>query len=120
VTAPVSQADLIAGVDNGCKADSRCVGQIPSRHIGKGPDGGVGDARGFAKERIDTDGGVETARSVFLKRACPQTGVALRCSNPRQRERENEGSNKDEEKRSRVSRMAHINPSVVKVSTIYY
>ena len=42
----VSQADLIAGIDDGSKADSRSVGQIPSRHIGKGPDGGVVEARG--------------------------------------------------------------------------
>ena len=52
------------------------------------------------------DGGVEAARGVVLKRACPQTGVALRRSNPRQRERENERSNKDGEKRSSVGRMA--------------
>jgi len=49
----------------------------------------------------------------MLKRACPQTGVTLRRSNPRQREREHERNNKNREKRS-VGRMAkHINPPVV-------
>ena len=71
-------------------------------------------ARGVAKERIESAGGVEAARGVVLKRTCPQTGVALRRSNPRQRERENERSNKDGEKRSRVGRMAkHIKPSLL-------
>jgi hypothetical protein len=62
-----------------------------------------------------SDGGVEATRGVALKRSCPQTGVALRCSNPRQRERENERCNKDGEKRSSVGRMAkHMNPPVSK------
>ena len=54
----VSQADLIAGIDGGSIADSRSVGQIPSRHIGSDPDGGVVAARGVGKERTDSDGGV--------------------------------------------------------------
>ena len=39
----VSQADLIAGIDDGSSADSRSVVQIPSRHIGDDGrvDGGV-------------------------------------------------------------------------------
>jgi len=45
-------------------ADSRSVGQIPSRDIGKGSDGGVVIARGVGKERIDPDGGVGVARGV--------------------------------------------------------
>src|SRR5262249_29607205 len=36
----VSQADLIAVINDGSKADSRSVGQSRSRHIGIGPDGG--------------------------------------------------------------------------------
>ena len=44
----VSQADLIAGIDQGSIADSRSVGQIPSRHIGQEPDGGVEATRGVA------------------------------------------------------------------------
>ena len=54
----VSQADLIAGIDDGSKADSRSVGQIPNRHIGNDPDGGVEVARGVANERLDSAGGV--------------------------------------------------------------
>jgi hypothetical protein len=46
----------------------------------------------YAKDRIESAGGVEAARGVANERACPQTGVALRRSNPRQRERENERS----------------------------
>src|SRR5207342_1584032 len=42
----VSQADLIAGIDDGCRTDSRSVGQIPSRDIGSGSDAGVVIARG--------------------------------------------------------------------------
>ena len=66
------------------------------------------------KERIESDGGVESCPwCCLLKRACPQTGVGLRRRNPRQRERENERSHKDGEKRSSVGRMAkHIKPSL--------
>jgi hypothetical protein len=78
--------------------------------------GGALVARGVAKERLVSDGGVEATSGVALKRSCPQTGVALRQSNPRQRERENERCNKDGEKRSSVGRMAkHINPPVFRV-----
>ena len=55
-----------------------------------------------------------TARGVVLKRACPQTGVALRRRNPRQRERENEYNHKDGEKRSRIRMAKHIIPSLFK------
>src|SRR4029077_3485758 len=100
-------------IDDGSFADSRSVVQVPSRHIGKGPDGSIGVARGVANESIGSAGGVEAARSVASERACPQTGVGLRRSNPRQRERENECSDKDEEKRSCVGRVAkHIKPSL--------
>ena len=65
------------------------------------------------KSASGSDGGVVAARGVVLKCACPQTGVALRRSNPRQREREYERNNKDGEKPSR--RMAkHIIPSLFK------
>jgi hypothetical protein len=52
VDSSVSQADLIAGIDGGSVADSRSVGQIPIRHIGSVPDGGVEVARRVAKKRI--------------------------------------------------------------------
>jgi hypothetical protein len=46
---------------------------------------------------------------VLLKRTCPKTGVALRRSNPCQRQRENESSNNNKEKRSSIGGMAkHI------------
>ena len=77
-------------------------------------------------ERIDSVGDVEVARGVarspmavlklpvvLSEARLSQTGVALRPSNPRQRERENERSHKDGEKRSSVGRMAkHIKPSL--------
>jgi len=81
--------------------NSRSVKQISSRHIGKGPDGGVFVARGVYSERLESAGGVEVARGVVVERiesdggvvdgivnerAGPQTGVAgLRRSNPGQR-----------------------------------
>jgi hypothetical protein len=112
----LSQTDLIAGIDEGCKADSCSIGYIPM-HIGVGTysdveaarigaeserlvsDGDVGVARYVSKERIDSDGSVVGACIVVLKRACPQTGVALRRSNPRLIQREKE--RKDGEKRRR-------------------
>src|SRR5262249_11447744 len=57
----VSQADFIAGIDSGLIADSRSVAQTPRGHIGIKPDGGVGVARGVARERIESDGGVPDA-----------------------------------------------------------
>ena len=60
----VSQADFIAGIDDGSLADNRCVAQIPGKHIGQGPDGGVVVARGVTKERTDSDGSVGAARGV--------------------------------------------------------
>jgi hypothetical protein len=71
----VSQADLIAGIDAGSIADSRSVGQIPSRHIGLEPDGGVVAARGVAKERIEAGGGVGDARGVAIERLDSAGGV---------------------------------------------
>jgi hypothetical protein len=70
--------------------------------------GGVGVARGVAKERIESGGGVESARGVVTEHSCPQTGVALRPSNPRQREPENDCCNQDGEKRSLVRMAKHI------------
>jgi hypothetical protein len=68
-------------------------------------------ARGVAKQRIESDGGVIDAPGVALKRACAQTGVGLRRRNARQRERQNEYRNKDGEKPSRIGRMTkHIIP----------
>jgi hypothetical protein len=55
--------------------------------------GGVEAARAVAKERTESGGRVVAARGVVLKCAYPQTGVSLRRSNPRQRERENNRSN---------------------------
>src|SRR5262249_10631892 len=71
----VSKADLIAVIDNGCKTDSRSVDQIPRRHIGCLPDGGVGAARGVATESQNSDGGVGVARGVVLKRTISAGGV---------------------------------------------
>ena len=71
----VSQADLIAGIDDGETADSRSVGQITSRHIGSGPDGGVLAARGVAKERGASAGGVLAARGVSIERTESAGGV---------------------------------------------
>ena len=51
------------------------------------PASSVAEARGVPKERIDAAGGVVATRRVALKRAYPQTGVALPHSNPRQRTR---------------------------------
>jgi hypothetical protein len=64
----VSQADLIAGIDDGSTTDSRSVGQIPRKHTGCEPDGGVEAARGVHKERTGPEGGVVDARSVAEKR----------------------------------------------------
>ena len=62
---------------------------------------------------IESDGGVVGTCGVAEQRPCPQAGVALRRRNPRQRERANERSYKDGEKRSRVGRMTrHIIPSL--------
>src|SRR5262245_64579157 len=70
----VSQADLIAGVDDGSKADSRSVGQIPSRHISSGPDGCIEIANAVVKERIESAGSVGAARSVAKERTRPAGG----------------------------------------------
>ncbi len=80
----VSQADLIAGVGGGLKADSRSVEQIPNKgvrifpgggRIGKGPDGGVVAARGVGTERIVSDGGVVVANFVVKERTVSDGGV---------------------------------------------
>jgi hypothetical protein len=91
------------------------AGGVPvARGVAKervGSTGGIEVANGVAKERVESDGGVEGAGGVVLKRACPKTAVALRPSDFRQRQREDERSNKDGEKRNRAGRMArHINP----------
>jgi hypothetical protein len=72
-----SHADLIAGSDEGCPADSRSVGQIPKQHIGLAPDGGVEVALGIAKERSESAGGVFPARGVVLKRTDSAGGVEV-------------------------------------------
>src|SRR5262249_28810480 len=71
----VSKADLIAVIDNGCKTDSRSVDQIPRRHIGCLPDGGVGAARGVATESQSSDGGVGVAGGVESERTGSAGGV---------------------------------------------
>ena len=58
-------------------ADSRSVGQIPSRHIGSEPDGGVEVARGVANERTGSAGGVVVARGVVKERIDSAGGVAM-------------------------------------------
>src|SRR5262249_58881883 len=67
----VSQADLIAGVDDGFSAEGRSVGQIPSRHISSGPDGCIETADAVVKERIESAGSVGAARSVAKERTRP-------------------------------------------------
>jgi hypothetical protein len=61
----VSQADLIAGIDDGSIADSRSVGQSPGRHIGCEPDGGI-----------------EAARSVVLKPPIPRLVLPCAAATP--------------------------------------
>jgi hypothetical protein len=46
------------------KAIGLAIGQIPSSHIGKGPDSGVAGACGVANERNDSASGVVVARGV--------------------------------------------------------
>src|SRR5215510_7037658 len=64
VTAVFPKADLIAVIDDGSIADRRSVGEISTRHIGSEPDGGVADACGVAKERVDSAG--ESLCSILL------------------------------------------------------
>src|SRR5262245_60384825 len=45
----VSQADFVVGIDEGSKANGRSIGQIRSRHIGAGPNGGVIAARAVGR-----------------------------------------------------------------------
>jgi hypothetical protein len=73
----VSQSNLIAGINPGCCTDSRSVGQIPTRHIGSGPNGGVVGACGVAKERLEPDGGVEVADGVIKERIESAGAVVL-------------------------------------------
>ena len=56
-------------------ADSRSVGQIPSRHIGSAPAGGVAVARGVVKERLGSAGGVVAAGGVDEERLGSAGGV---------------------------------------------
>src|SRR5262249_60338791 len=60
----VSQADLIAGVDDGFSAEGRSVSQIPSRHISSGPDGCIETYDAVVKERIESADSCGAARSV--------------------------------------------------------
>src|SRR5215467_14736642 len=66
---------LFAGIDDGSMTNSRSVKQISSRHIGKGPDGGVFVARGVYSERLESAGGVEVARGVVVERTESDGGV---------------------------------------------
>src|SRR5215831_11224161 len=81
----VSQADLIAGVDDGFSAEGRSVGQIPSRHISSGPDGCIEIANAVVKERIESAGSVGAARSVAKERTRPAGGVGAACGVPKER-----------------------------------
>src|SRR5262249_19877716 len=60
----VPQANLITSIDDGSSADSRSVGQIPSRHISIASNGGVEVARRVTLKRKDSNGGVGVSRSV--------------------------------------------------------
>jgi hypothetical protein len=82
----VSQADLIAGIGDGFKADSRSVEQIPNKgvrifpgggRIGKGPDGGVVVAKTVVKKRTVSDGGVGGAPGVERECLGSDGGVEL-------------------------------------------
>ena len=73
----VSQADLIAGIGEGSRADSRSVGQTSRRHTGCEPNGGVEVARGVDKERTDSAGGVADARGVVNERIDSAGAVAV-------------------------------------------
>ena len=81
----VSKSDLIAGIDDGSCTDNRCVGQIPSRDIGKGSDGGVLATRGVVDERTVSDGGVVDACSVTSERIDSDGGVEVACAVPKVR-----------------------------------
>src|SRR5262249_30684772 len=72
----VSHLDLIAGIDDGSKADSRSVGQIPSRYIGSEADGGVVTADHVAIQRLVPDGGVVVASTVHSEGIESGGGVA--------------------------------------------
>jgi hypothetical protein len=110
----------------GCERLVSYGGVVVARGVANervGPDGGVFAAHvEEARKRKASDGSVELA-SVATVGKYPQTGVAtrtyrsagLRRSNPSQRERENERSNKDGENRRSVGRMVkHIEPSLKK------
>src|SRR5262245_14929911 len=71
----ISQANLVAGIDDGSIADRRSVSQIPSRHIGSEPDCGVVAARGVAFERKGSAGGIMLTRGVALERLESACGV---------------------------------------------
>src|SRR5215467_4467660 len=81
----VPQADLVAGIDDGCIADSRSIGQIPDRYIGSETDGGVETSRGVAIERIEPDGGVLVACGVEKERHESAGGIVLARSVVQQR-----------------------------------
>src|SRR5207247_663616 len=110
----ITQADLIAGIDNGSVANGCRVGQIACRNIGahsnsgvvgaRGvaeertepaggvavervvPAGGVDDADGVAEERTDPAGGIVVAGGVAQERTVPDSGVAEADDDARQRE----------------------------------
>src|SRR6185503_1663491 len=74
----VSQADLIAGVDDGSSADSRSVGEIRTkRHIGKGSNGGVVEARRVLFQSREPNSRVVAARGVEKERIDPVAGVVV-------------------------------------------
>src|SRR5262249_54104750 len=73
----ISKAYLIVGVDDGSKADSCSVGQIPGRYIGTGPDPRVVASCGVANERVGPAGGVVVACGVVKERQEPVGRVAV-------------------------------------------
>jgi hypothetical protein len=70
----VSQADLVAGVDNGSSTDSCSVDPI-IRHISIESDGGILDARDVATERIDSARRILGARGVVKQ--CVEPGGSI-------------------------------------------
>src|ERR1041385_6984532 len=73
----ITQADLVAGIDNGIGANDCRVSQTVCRHIGKVSNSRVEVAGGVAQERCEPAGGVvEAGRGVAAERLVPARGVA--------------------------------------------
>src|SRR5207249_2868344 len=75
--AGVTQADLVAGIDNGSVANGCRVGQIAYRNIGAPSNSGVVGAGGVAEERTEPTGDVLAAGGVVLERQGRGGGVVV-------------------------------------------